>query len=245
MSTEKTTDILTTHQLRSRWKPHKLRLSLEQATNPTPIRFHRACSWIARVEDNAAAEDHDVDLISLWIAFNALYGQWDEQKREPKPDRECWRGFVDAILRLDESQYVADLLKEHKRLVLSLLDDEYLSGFFWQEPSAKRAGQSKKAKHSAQTWYFEQRWTMILDQLLDRIYLMRCQLVHGAATHGGKLNRTSLRRCVMMMQRLLPAFLMVWIDHGADTHWGAMCYPPLGPMRESDSQSKARPNKPR
>jgi hypothetical protein len=28
-------------------------------------------------------------------------------------------------------------------------------------------------------------------------YLMRCQLVHGAATHGGKLNRTSLRHCVM------------------------------------------------
>jgi len=45
---------------------------------------------------------------------------------------------------------------------------------------------------------------------------MRRQLVHGVATYSGKLNRTSLRRCVMMMQRLLPALLMVWIDHGAD-----------------------------
>ena len=48
---------------------------------------------------------------------------------------------------------------------------------------------------------------MILDELLARVYLMRCQLVHGAATYGGKLNRTSLKRCVMMMQRLLPACL--------------------------------------
>ena len=52
-----------------------------------------------------------------------------------------------------------------------------------------------------------QRWTMILDEILARVYLMRCQLVHGAATYGGKLNRTSLKRCVMMMQRLLPALL--------------------------------------
>ena len=73
---------------------------------------------------------------------------------------------------------------------MSLLEDEYLSRFFWQEPSAKRAGQSKKAKYNAQSWYVERRWTMVLDHLLERVYLMRCQLVHGAATHGGKLNRT-------------------------------------------------------
>jgi hypothetical protein len=47
-----------------------------------------------------------------------------------------------------------------------------------------------------------------------------CQLVHGAATYGGKLNRVSLKRCVMMMmQRLLPALLLVWIDHGTDEDW--------------------------
>jgi hypothetical protein len=57
---------------------------------------------------------------------------------------------------------------------------------------------------------------------------MRCQLVHGAATYGGKLNRTSLGRCVTMMQRILPAVLGVWIDWGADEDWGDMCYPPIG-----------------
>ena len=80
---------------------------------------------------------------------------------------------------------------------MSLLEDEYLSSFFWQDPSDKRASKSKKAKYDARTWYIEKRWTMILD--LERVYLMRCQLVHGAATHGGKLNRTSLRRSVTMM----------------------------------------------
>jgi hypothetical protein len=245
MAIDVETETLTIRQLRRRWKPHKERLTAEQPENPTPIRFHRACSWIAPVEQNAANEDHDLGLISLWIAFNSLYGQWDQQKREPKPDRESARKFIDRILELDHDEVVANALKEHKRLVMSLLEDEYLSGYFWQEPSAKRAGQSKKAMYDARTWYMERRWALILDRLLERVYLMRCQLVHGAATYGGKLNRTSLRRCVMMMQRLLPAFLLVWADHGADEDWGPMCYPPLGPMHESASESKHRLKQPR
>ena len=72
-----------------------------------------------------------------------------------------------------------------------------------------RAKSSRKAAHNAHTWYFEQRWTQILDEVLARVYVMRCQLVHGAASYGGKLNRTSLKHCVTMMQRLLPALLSV------------------------------------
>jgi len=49
---------------------------------------------------------------------------------------------------------------------------------------------------------------------------MHCRLVHGAATYGGKLNRTSLRRCVTMVQRLLTALLPVWIGRGAGEDGG-------------------------
>jgi hypothetical protein len=86
---------------------------------------------------------------------------------------------------------------------------------------------------------------VVLDEILDRVYLMRCQLVHGAATYGGKLNRTSLWRCVTMMQRLLLALLLVWIDHGADEDWGLMCHPPVGMLREPASGSVAKPRSPR
>ncbi|MEQ8785527.1 MAG: HEPN domain-containing protein [Pirellulaceae bacterium] len=237
----------TVHLLRRRWKPHKERLLAKGGEQTTCIRFHRACSWLARTEDGAGAEDHDLDLdlISLWIAFNSLYGQWDEQRQEPKPDRETWRAFVDAILRLDRSEYVSGALTDHKRLVMTLLEDKHLSKFFWQEPSAEWAGQSRRSKYKAGNWYTEHRWTMILDHVLDRIYLMRCQLVHGAATYGGKLNRTSLRRCVTMMQRLLPAFLLVWIDHGSDEDWGPICYPPPPAKAGSPETGGLRSKKPR
>ena len=93
--------IPTVHDLRRRWKPHKERLQAAAANRPTSIRFHRACSWMARVEQMPDGQDHDLGLVSLWIAFNSLYGQWDCQKREPKPDRESWRAFMDRILKLD------------------------------------------------------------------------------------------------------------------------------------------------
>ena len=36
--------------LRYRWKPHKERLAALKGEQSTSIRFHRACSWMARVE---------------------------------------------------------------------------------------------------------------------------------------------------------------------------------------------------
>jgi hypothetical protein len=44
---------------------------------------------------------------------------------------------------------------------------------------------------------------------------------------GGKRNRTSLKHCIIMMQRLRPSFLLVWIGRGADADCGPMRYPPL------------------
>ena len=217
----------TVHALRRRWKPTKERLNAAVPSHPTSIRIHRALSWLQRVEQIEEGTDLDLVLVCQWIAFNSLYGQWDETRREPRADRDCSRRFLDRILELDPDGQVEEILIEHKRLVMSLLDDEYLSSFFWQEPSARRAGQSKKAKYDARTWYLEKRWPMVLDRLIERVYLMRCQLIHGAATFGSRLNRTSLRRCATMLGHLLPAVLLVMIDRGADESWGPMCYPPL------------------
>lgn len=68
---------------------------------------------------------------------------------------------------------------------------------------------------------------MILDSTIERVYLIRCQLVHGAATYGGKLNRTAARRCSQMLGHLVTTALEVMIEHGAEEDWGRMCYPPI------------------
>lgn len=213
-------------ELRRRWKPHKARLQQLDSTHPTNVRFHRACSWLQRAEMASGEQDVDFALIGQWIAFNSLYGQWDVCEREPLRDSTCWRAFLDRIVALDRDGCIEDMLVQHKPLVMSIFEDEYLSRFFWEEPGEIRARKSKKAKFDARSWYVERAWMLILDRLVERIYLLRCQLVHGAATYNGSLNRTAIRRCSTMLGHLLSAVLSVWITCGADEDWGLMCYPP-------------------
>lgn len=217
----------TVRDLRRKWKPHKERLNEIEAEHPTNIRFHRSCSWLQRAEQIIEKHDLDLAILSQWVAFNSLYGQWEDETRVPVSDTVCWRDFLDRMLKLDGSNYIVDALMENKPLVMSIFDDEFLSRYFWQEPTDARASKSKKTKYDARTWYLQGSWTMVLDRLIERIYLLRCQLVHGAATFNSSLNRTATRRCSQMMDHLLRAFLSVWIDHGADEDWGIMCYPPM------------------
>jgi hypothetical protein len=237
---EMPTTLLTIRDLRRRWKPHKERLG----SHPTAIRFHRACSWLDRAEKLEAA-DHDLVLINQWIALNSLYGQWDARTNEPQPDRERWRGFVSRLLKLDGNGHLTEMLLVQQQLVLALVEDEHLAGFFWKDPSAKNRQTARNHKHKFRSWYAEKNWTLILDFLLEKIYLLRCQLIHGAATFGGKLNRTSLRRATQMLWHLLPACLLVYIDHGADEDWGQLCYPPMQPQTTAGANGRFVPRWPR
>lgn len=231
----------TVRDLRRRWKPHKQRLAEASSAHPTAVRFHRACSWLRRAEtlDGQAPEDADVQesgnegeddldlrLLCRWVALNALFGRWDSAGGRPMLDKECCDRFIDRVLKLDVDRHLATMLTDHKKLVMALLDDEFLSRFYWADPTDKQAAKSKKAKFDARTWYLQDNWTMVISRVIERVYLARCQLAHGAATFGSKQNRKTLRRADLMLGHLLPAILRVWIDRGADEDWGELCYPP-------------------
>jgi len=129
-----------------------------------------------------------------------------------------------------------DCLTENKSEVMSILEDEYLSRFFWESPCRQQASRAKSALRQAPMWYFEGRWIMVLQRTVERIYFLRCQIVHGASTHNSSLNRDAVKQCTQMMLQLMPVFLQVWIQRGATEDWGIMCYPP---MRELESGSRS------
>lgn len=219
--------VVTVRDLRRQWKPHKERLNGGGESHPTPIRFHRACSWLQRAEQIAALDDLDLTALTQWIAFNALYGQWDAAAQSPVGDLVSWKRFLDRMLQLDERGIIAETLQENRTRIMAIFEDEFLSQYFWKDPTDQRASRSKKTMYEARTWFVMKKWAMILERVVERIYFLRCQLVHGAATHNSQLNRTAIRHCTEMMDRLLRAFLLVWIHNGADEDWGTMCYPPL------------------
>lgn len=210
--------------IRERWEPSKQRLRAANRCEDTLIRLHRALSWLEHAE--RTPDESDDALLFAWVAFNALYGRWDLALNEPEPDRAGMGRFVERVCRLDAGGHIAAMLAAHRGLVRSILEDEWLSRWFWQDRTDERARKQRKSWYDAQTWYLEGRSDRILDRVLERIYLQRCQIVHGAATHGSRLNRVSLGRCRMMLAHIVAATLLVIIDHGAEEDWGPLCYPP-------------------
>jgi len=173
------------HLLRRRWKPTKERLAESAKHQQLLIRIHRACSWIQCVEDSGDVA-LDERLVFQWIALNALYGRWDDARREPISDAKTLSAFLDQLFRTDAEGRLGKLLAEERELVMTIFEDPYLSSFFWEAPSPGRAKQTMSTRHQAKTWYVDSRWRMILDRLIERIYLLRCQIVHGAGEHSAR-----------------------------------------------------------
>jgi len=183
---------------------------------------------LEETEQFDAEDQADHILVFQWTAFNALYGQWDLGRNEPFADRPSWQEFLVRMLDLDTTGHIVSLLLDHRGLVLAILGNAYLNSYFWHDPCCEKAGKTGRGgRNKAQGWYAQKDWSIILEKLVERIYLLRCQLVHGAATLRSGLNREAVKHCTTMMSMLMPTFLLVWIDHGADEDWGIMCYPPV------------------
>jgi hypothetical protein len=216
----------TVRELRRRWKPAKDRLAGRRLYEPLLIRMHRAFSWLQRVEELPEEEFLDAGLILRWIALGSLFNRWDAAARQPQSERECLSKFLDRIIDLDADGAVAGVIEEHRALLMSIFDDAYLTPFFWQEPTDNRARKTQKTKFDARTWYVQKQYKKILARVMDRVYFQRCQLVHGGATSGSRLNRQAVRHCSTMLGHFLSAILLVIIDHGQEEDWGPLCYPP-------------------
>ena len=222
-----------------RWQP--IKVQLDEANDPTDakknlaIRVHRALSWLGRaaaLKETARGRNRKDDpslddrLIFRWIAFNALYGQWDDRRNEAVTDRQAYGTFLDRLLQLDDGHLVS-VLEDEKKLVTAICSDRFLSNHFWKDPSVEEGRKEDRARFKARDAYRETRWSALLDQLVGRVYLVRCQLVHGAATHSGSLNRDLVWRCDALLGHLVLACLNTLADHGLDTDWGDLCYPPI------------------
>lgn len=216
--------------LRRRWKPTKEGPAATEQHQPICIRLHRCWSWLQRLEelDEAGVGSEDARLIYGWIALNSLYGRWDQDKREPVSDLFSLGTFLTRLFDADADNQIGTLLTDQRGLVSAIVGDEFLSRHFWQDPGEGEARRAQGHARKLGSLYYEKRYAIILDMVLKRVYLARCQLVHGAATHGGQLNREAVGRCAAFVGHFLPAASLVIIDHSWDQEWDELCYPPMG-----------------
>lgn len=192
-------------------------------------RLHRALSWL----NCAAKQQYDVDLqlISLWIAFNACYAV-DQGGSESLAERFAFQGFVEKLVRHDHAKQIyACLWKTYSGPVKALIKNPYVYSGFWQ---AKREDVDNEdwrvgfdqLSVSALNHLSRQNVPQLLGIVLDRLFVLRNQLIHGGATYASQVNREQVEDGTQLLASLVPIMIEIMLRTEHED-WGNIYYPVL------------------
>ena len=138
------------------------------------IRVWRGLSWLNRA---ARFQEADGKLISLWIAFNAVYGHLDDDGRDAK-DHASWQTFLARIVELDAEDRIGRILRESEEDVTALVACRYLFRPFWLGLEAWEA-KLDKAVHRVDRDFRFGNTLDTLQELFERLYVLRSQASTG------------------------------------------------------------------
>lgn len=192
---------------------------------PLRIRIHRAISWLVRAEQEP--DDPDAQFLFLWIALNAAYASEFGFERS---EREQANDFVRDLVALDTRGKLQDaLFQKFTGSVRTLIENRFVFEPFWKamrehDSSGMWEQRFAASKRAALTAVMEKRTDVVLSIVLDRLYTLRNQLVHGGATWNGSANRTQLKDGVLILQTIAPIIVELMIEQGQD-RFGPVAYP--------------------
>ncbi len=187
-------------------------------------RLHRAVSWL-RCAETYAENDDDICFISLWIALNSSYAI-DDPSQE-KYEREGFQVFAHRLVELDNQERVYNCLwNNYSGFVRLLIDNQFVFGPFWQAQRTGSQDWERKFEYSrkkAKSALVNSEVEVLLSIVMDRLYVLRNQLVHGGATYQSRVNREQVKNGKKMLLELVPVFIELMFDQKQD--WGDIYYP--------------------
>ncbi len=192
------------------------------------LRVHRSLSWLNRAEQ---CDDDDGAYVFLWIAFNAAYANDSGHVRPTEMER--FGQFIQRIVSLDKQELLSDLVwQQYSQAIRVLLDNPYVYQRYWdfhnQKPGVSEWEDSfYGAKQKAHKALAQQRTDAVLNIVVERLYTLRNQLVHGGATWNSSVNRNQLRDGKRILASLVPAVISIMLDRRT-AHWGEPYYPVRG-----------------
>lgn len=205
----------------------KLKALQGQLTEVHTIRLHRAISWVKAAEEQE--KNQDLRLICLWVAANSLYAM-DEARFEAMAERERFADFVDWLVELDNDERLYNLLwNKFSGPVRMLIENKYVYSPFWdfQRDEARDWERGfERSISDANHALSNKNVNYLLRIVLDRLYVLRNQLIHGGATYKSKINRSQVRDGGNILMSLLPVIIELMID-SPKAKWGKVYYPPV------------------
>ena len=187
-----------THDTDDAQKKYRLEGYRAHSTNPAVLRLYRGYSWMKRADEifELHPEDPDDAFIFYWIAFNALYAEDSEEAQEAR-ERDNFGKFFAKLLNLDTSAAINQVLwVGFQDEIRAFLENQFVFEPFWKfhngvEGYNNWANLFERRKRDALDAIFEMNTQVALETLFDRLYVLRNQILHGAATYRSSVNRNS------------------------------------------------------
>ena len=192
---------------------------------PLRVRIHRSISWLVRAERET--DDPDARYIFLWIAFNAAYAS---EFGFEQAERLLVKQFIDKLLGLDtENKLHHALFSQFSGPIRTLVENKHVFEPFWRalrehDGSGTWEVSFISSKKVAMRALISKETGKLLSIVLDRLYVLRNQLVHGGATWGGMTNRAQVKDGAAILGTLVPIMLEVMMQAGGDD-FDAIAYP--------------------
>lgn len=189
------------------------------------VRIHRAISWLTRAEQET--DDPDARFLFLWIAFNAAYAS---EFGFEHSERVQANAFLARLLAVDHAHRLHDALyRQFTGPIRTLIDNKYVFEPFWKaqrehDASNRWAEQFAASQRVAMKALMEQQTSVLLSIVLDRLHVLRNQLVHGGATWNGSTNRHQVRDAARIMGALVPTVVLL-IMEGEAVEFGEIAFP--------------------
>ena len=185
----------------------KLKAVRESITSQHAIRLHRAISWLKSAED--LQDNLDLQYISLWISFNAFISKLVKHDQEKRFNHLLWNQFSGPVRLLIENKYVYKPFWEFQR---GEIKD-------WKKSYEKSVSDSMK-------YLSAQNVEGLLEVVLNRLYTLRNQLMHGGSTFKSDVNRSQVKDGNNMLKLLVPLVIEIMLNNN-DEDWGEIYYPVL------------------
>ncbi|RMA77648.1 hypothetical protein [Umboniibacter marinipuniceus] len=202
----------------------KATLKSQSIDGPLGTRLHRAVSWLACATDS---ESDDLRFISLWIAFSACMGVADEQHTK-LGERALFQLFIQRLVSRDEQRLVENVIWEtYPNAVASLLENPYVMREFWEHQRISNPQWDSlltRQRLRASRYFQERSGAKILGLVLDRLSVLRNQIMFGGATFKSSVNRSQVAEGTLLLQELVPAVIEVMM-YSANDDWGEIYYP--------------------
>ena len=144
--------------------------------------------------------------------------------------------FVRRLVRHDVTHIIYECLwNKYSGPVRLLIQNQFVYGPFWkfQQQSTHmletlaegewRAHFDRDVRY-ARAYLQSENVHALLGVVLDRLYVLRNQLMHGGATYRGRVNRKQVRDGANLLTTLMPGIIRIMLA-APEEDWGVISWP--------------------